>query len=131
MFPIIIKDFKNIGKDVNGMTVGPFIFLNKGVEESTINHELIHYQQGIETLFIGLWIIYTYDYIKGIFEGKNSYDAYMSVRAEKEAYENENNLQYLSKRKRYEWIFANKKVNKKVNKKQIRRSKRLECKNKN
>ena len=106
MFPIIIKNCKNLGKGVNGMTVGPFIFLKKDTDKITINHELIHYQQGLETFFIGFCIIYIYDYIKALIEGKKSYDAYMSIRAEKEAYDNENNIKYLSQRKRYKWIYS-------------------------
>ena len=108
MFPIFIENCEYLGKDVNAMTVGPFIFCKPGVEQSTRNHELIHYQQHIETLCIGLWIIYAYDYIKGLINGKDSYDAYMSTRAEIEAYDNENNPLYLLQRKRYQWIFHTK-----------------------
>jgi hypothetical protein len=112
MFPIFIEDFEYLGEDVNAMTVGPFVFCKPGIKETTRNHERIHYQQNIETLFVGLLVIYTYDYIKGLLCGKNSYDSYMSTRSEIEAYDNENNLKYLSQRKRYQWIFPNKNTSK-------------------
>lgn len=99
MFPIFIENCEYLGKDVNAMTIGPFVFCKPGVKQSTRNHELIHYQQHIETLCIGLWIIYAYDYIIGLMSGKDPYDAYMSTRAEIEAYDNEHNPSYLSQRK--------------------------------
>ena len=108
MLPIFVENFEYLGKDVNAMTIGPFVFCKSGIEESTRNHERIHYQQHLETLCIGLWVIYAYDYIKGIWNGKDSYDAYMSTRAEIEAYDNENNPEYLSQRKRYQWLFPQK-----------------------
>lgn len=104
MFPIFIENCEYLGEDVNAMTVGPFVFVKPGVDDITRNHELIHYQQHVETLYIGLWAIYAYDYIKGLVSGKDSYDAYMSTRAEIEAYDNEDNLEYLSHRKRWQWI---------------------------
>ena len=128
MFPIFIENCNYLGKDVNAMTVGPFVFCKPGVEETTRNHEKIHYQQNIETIFIGMIFIYTYDYIKALISGKDSYDAYMSTRAEIEAYDNENNLEYLSQRKRYQWIFTNKNNSKttlKNNSKPIRKSSRF------
>lgn len=128
MFPIFIENCEYLGEDVNAITIGPFVFCKPGVKESTRNHELIHHQQHIETLYIGLWVIYAYDYIKGLVNGKDSYDAYMSTRAEIEAYNNEDNPLYLSQRKRYQWIFHGKAVKKKPEKhptKSTRRSGRL------
>jgi hypothetical protein len=129
MFPIFIENCEYLGEDVNAITIGPFVFCKPGVDEITRNHELIHYQQHVETLYIGLWSIYAYDYIKGLISGKDSYDAYMSTRAEIEAYDNENNPLYLSQRKRYQWIFPKKAPEKKKkDKTSNRRSLRLALK---
>ena len=110
MFPIFIENFKYLDKNTNAITIGPFVFCKPNIEEHTRNHELIHHQQNIETLYIGLLVIYAYDYIKGLLLGKDSYDVYMSTCAEIEAYNNENNPQYLSERKRYQWLFPPKKT---------------------
>lgn len=107
MFPIFVPNCKYLGKDTNAITIGPFVFCKPNIEQHTMNHELIHHQQNIETLYVGMLVIYAYDYIKGLLNGKTSYEAYMSTRAEIEAYENENNNLYLSQRKRYQWIFSN------------------------
>ena len=132
MFPIEIENCEYLGQDTNAITIGPFVFYKPNVEEHTRNHELIHHQQNIETLYIGMLVIYAYDYIKGRLKGQDSYDAYMSTRAEIEAYKNENNPHYLSKRKRYQWLFPPKKKTIRrsariAKKKTIRRSARIAC----
>ena len=108
MLPIFIENCQYLDKDTNAITIGPVVFCKPNMEEHTRNHELIHHQQNIETLYIGMLAIYAYDYIKGRFSGLDPYDAYMSTRAEIEAYDNENDFHYLSKRKRYKWLFSHK-----------------------
>jgi hypothetical protein len=108
MFPIFIENCKYIGKDTNAMTIGPIVLCKPGIPDSTRNHEIIHHQQNIETLYVGMLVIYVYDYLKGLWNGKSSYDSYMETRAEIEAYEHEEDMEYLSKRKRYEWLFHKK-----------------------
>jgi hypothetical protein len=105
MLPIIIENYEYLEDDVLAASMGPFIFFRPGkISKVTRNHELIHFQQNIETLFIGMWLIYSYDYWKGIYYGKSEHDAYMGCRAEVEAYKHENNPRYLSTRKRYQWL---------------------------
>lgn len=73
------------------------------------NHERIHHVQQAETTLIGFLFIYSFEWlillVWGVIKGEKSaaYLAYRNVRFEKEAYLNEKDLNYLDKRKRYDW----------------------------
>lgn len=69
------------------------------------NHENIHFVQGKELLFIGLWILYILNYLINLFVFNfNRKLAYKNIIFEKEAYSMEKSLNYLSKRKPYSFI---------------------------
>lgn len=71
----------------------------------TINHEAIHTAQMKELLYIGFYIWYFIEWIiQLIINIKNPKNAYYEIRFEKEAFQNENNLDYLKTRKQYNWI---------------------------
>ena len=70
-----------------------------------LNHENIHFEQGKELLFIGFWLLYALNYIINLFVYNfDRRKAYKNIIFEKEAYEMERNLDYLSKRKAYDFI---------------------------
>lgn len=103
MKPIIIKsDFitnKILG--VAGITLFPFIIVRKQREDETdknysylINHEMIHIAQQKE-----LWVIpFYFMYLREAF-----LKTYRGISFEKEAYENEYNLEYLNVREKHAW----------------------------
>lgn len=76
------------------------IFIRKGgvLNEVVLNHEQIHTAQMKELGYVGFYILYLIEWIIRLFINKN---AYKSISFEKEAYENERNLDYLSNRRRY------------------------------
>lgn len=80
-----------------GITIFPFIFIASDVKitKELINHEKIHLKQQLELLVIPfyIWYLIAY-YTKG----------YYNVSFEKEAYANDNNLNYLKKRKPYSFL---------------------------
>lgn len=82
---IPVKGFKAI-------TLWPFIFVRKecSFNEIDLNHENIHGRQQLELLIIPFYIIYL---IEWIFKG------YRNISFEKEAYSNQDNLDYLKTRK--------------------------------
>ena len=85
-------------KGYKAITIWPFIFVRKQLNEISINHEEIHGKQQLELLIIPFYIIY---FIEWIFKG------YKNISFEKEAYANANNLDYLKSRKHYaQWIKA-------------------------
>lgn len=95
-----------------GISLFPFIILREKYRDGgewwverakkTINHETIHFQQALELGVIFFYIFYVLEwFFKLFFYGKN---AYRNISFEKEAYNNEENLDYLKTRKRYNWI---------------------------
>lgn len=79
---------------------------NAILKEKDLNHESIHTEQIKETLFIFFYIWYILEFLfKWVFcysfEWKR---AYRNISFEKEAFKNQDNLDYLKTRKHYAWI---------------------------
>lgn len=76
------------------------IFIRKGgvLNEVVLNHEQIHTAQMKELGYVGFYILYLIEWIIRLFINKNTYK---SISFEKEAFENERNLDYLSNRRHY------------------------------
>lgn len=94
------------GNFASAITIWPFIFLRdlrSASDPILINHEKIHLKQQLEMLLLFFYIVYAMDYIRNRMKGMNSRAAYFNIRFEKEAYANEKDLMYLSKRKAYNW----------------------------
>jgi hypothetical protein len=77
-YPVIIVD------DINDITL--------------INHEKIHFYQMRDSLPIVYHIMYLGYYIRYRLSGMNSIEAYLNLCFEKEAYDKENDLNYLKTR---------------------------------
>jgi len=90
--------------DISGITLGFVVFIRGRADERLRRHETIHFQQYLETLFIGFLIIYLYDYIYNLILFKDGGVAYRMIRAEVEAYDNDVDINYLENRVRYEWL---------------------------
>lgn len=73
------------------------------IDKYVINHERIHTAQQRELLFIPFYIIYVIEWLARIVQYRNRHNAYMNISFEREAYANGHNLNYLSKRKIFEW----------------------------
>lgn len=108
--PIIkVKDSWLLGKRTIGITFFPFILLKKSyfdkqslfTQNQSINHEKIHIKQQGEMLVVFFYLWYFVEYFLRIFGKSNPYT---SLSFEKEAYENENNLNYLKTRKFWSFI---------------------------
>lgn len=82
-------------KGFKAITLWPFIFARKELSDIDINHENIHGRQQLELLIIFFYIIYL---IEWLFKG------YRSISFEREAYQNESNLDYLKNRRWFNWI---------------------------
>ena len=69
------------------------------IKDKDYNHELIHTAQMKELLYIFFYVIYILEWIcRLIFHTKT---AYIGISFEREAFENENNLNYLNTRKHF------------------------------
>ena len=92
-------------------------YKNRPISKTTYNHESIHLQQELDFVFgceklyvLGGCIFYILYFLEWLVKliisiftlGKVK--AYRSISFEQEAYDNQNNLNYLKNRKRFNWI---------------------------
>ena len=88
---------------VGAITIGPIIFVRAGSASKTLlNHEKIHIEQGRELYYVGFWALYFYYFLRGVVRF-GAYEAYKSIPFEREAYGNQANLNYLSRRPKNNW----------------------------
>ncbi len=90
--------------EIYAITLGPIVISTGEMSEQTKRHETIHYQQYLETGFVGFLLIYLWDYLLGYARHKDGALAYRSLRAEIEAYENDKDEKYLENRPRWKWL---------------------------
>ncbi|MCZ4224033.1 hypothetical protein [Pedobacter rhodius] len=90
-----------------GMAIFPFILLKKEsykADKEIINHEKIHLRQQLELLILPFYILYLLNYLFNLVKYKKHDLAYRKIIFEQEAYDNENNLNYLEKRNWFAWL---------------------------
>ena len=111
MKPIIIKESRipellSIVIKIGAITLWPFVFIRRGMKASDrlIRHESIHIHQYNELLVVGFFLVYVWDWLHGLIKYRDGSTAYMQIRMEQEAYENESDEDYLKNRKRYAWL---------------------------
>lgn len=86
-----------LGKGIRGLAFFPFIFIPSTtvVDDVLINHEKIHLRQQLELGIIPFYIWYLIALYRV---------GYTNIKFEREAFNNENNLDYLKNRKQYSFI---------------------------
>jgi len=89
--------------DIGAITLGPIVMSRGTMSDTVRNHETIHWQQYIETAIIGFWILYFFYWFVGLIKHRDGAAAYYAIPFEQEAYENEDNLHYLTSRRRWCW----------------------------
>ena len=102
-----LKGFLNFitGGGITGITLAPFgIYIKEKYISNlrTVNHEKIHWCQQLEMLIIFFYLWYLIEWIIRIFV--NGSEAYRSLSFEREAYDNDDNQEYLKTRKTYSWL---------------------------
>jgi len=84
-----------------GMALFPFILV---AEESLkrdkilINHETIHLQQQLELFILPFYVLYLGNYFFNLLRYQSHWKAYQNICFEREAYQNEGDLDYLPHR---------------------------------
>lgn len=94
-------------KNYVGLCIWPFIILkNKALRKDKVlmNHERIHLKQQQELLVLPFYILYTLEWGVRSLICLNTYKAYKNISFEKEAYENEKNLDYCKNRRPFRFI---------------------------
>ena len=89
--------------DVYAITLFTFIISKEPMSPETLNHETIHIHQQMELLVIVFYLLYGYYYLRGLVKYKDKQKAYYMIPFEQEAYEYDNQLDYLETRKPYSW----------------------------
>ena len=100
--PVFLSHFTPI--TIGAITIGPLVFSRGEMSDVTKNHETIHWQQYIETGIVGFVFLYYLFYAINLFRYRDGELAYYMIPFEREAYDNDNNLDYLKTRKRYSWV---------------------------
>ncbi|WP_299435059.1 hypothetical protein [uncultured Maribacter sp.] len=102
---LIFKHF--FYKNYVGLSLWPFIILKDTTLKEDIvliNHEKIHLKQQQELLIIPFYIWYVTEWLLRSVFYLDTYKAYQNISFEREAYYNENNLDYLNQRKFFSFI---------------------------
>lgn len=104
---VVIVSKYIVPKNYSGITLFPFIFLKRKslLENKTVvNHESIHLKQQLELLIVLFYLCYGIEFILRYIKHRNWRLAYRSISFEKEAYENENNMNYTKERPLWNFI---------------------------
>ena len=88
---------------IYAITLFPFIFIKDDGDNVTITHESIHIKQQQELYVVGFYILYIWDWVRGLIKYKNIQVAYYKIRFEQEAYEFDYDIQYPENRKKFSW----------------------------
>ena len=77
-----------------------FVRGNARIDDITLNHEKIHTAQIKEMLYVFFYVWYVIEWLIRLPKG----NAYRSISFEREAYENDSDINYLKTRKRYAFL---------------------------
>jgi len=96
-----------IPKGYSGLTIYPFVLLkntNLKKDEVLINHESIHLKQQLEMLILPFYFVYGIEFLFRLMQYKRWKMAYRNISFEREAYNNEDNLDYLNTRAHWRFL---------------------------
>lgn len=80
------------------------IFARHALDSIDMNHEAIHTDQMKELLYIPFYVWYLIEWLILFFKYWNWNTAYKNIRFEKEAYKYEYDMNYLNKRKKFNYL---------------------------
>ena len=89
------------------MTLWPFVVLkNQSLKENLIflNHEQIHLRQQAELLVVFFYLWYGIEFLFRVIQYGNRHKAYRNISFEREAYHNENDFNFLKRRRFYGFL---------------------------
>ncbi|WP_431137186.1 hypothetical protein [Psychroserpens mesophilus] len=90
-----------VPKGYVGITCFPFIFLRDRclkADSNLVNHEKIHLRQQLELLIVPFYFWYVVEFFIRLLIYKNWKKAYLNISFEREAYANQEDLNYLKSR---------------------------------
>ena len=90
--------------DIWAISLGCWVWCRGTLSEATRRHETTHFQQQIELLFVGFYVLYLAFWLYGLIKYRNGKKAYRESPFEREAYRNEVDVDYLASRPRFGWV---------------------------
>ncbi|MEM6686601.1 MAG: hypothetical protein AAF617_12540 [Bacteroidota bacterium] len=96
-----------VPKGFRGITLFPFIFLRDAKDKDNatlVHHEKIHLRQQIELLVLPFYILYISEWLIRLCYYRNREKAYYNISFEREAYFNEQDFDYLNKRRLFQFL---------------------------
>lgn len=91
----------------SAMAVYPFILVKKEEMKQNaelIHHEKIHHRQQLELLIVPFYLLYLLNYLFNLLRYRNHYKAYREIIFEREAFQMDNDLDYLNRRKMFAFV---------------------------
>lgn len=79
------------------------VFTKEELSKKELNHEAIHTEQMREMLYIFFYLWYGIEYLIIRCFHVKQHDAYKDISFEEEAYNNDDNIDYINNRKHYSW----------------------------
>ncbi len=106
MLPLKIYTRKRIFNYYTGLSFFIFIWISKltNDEVKLVRHEKIHFLQQVEMLSVFHWMLYALFYMISRTKGAGHYVAYRYNPFEIEAFDNEEDVDYLRNRKPFAWM---------------------------
>jgi len=90
--------------EIFAISLGIVVFCRETLSTKGRIHETIHYRQWLELAFVGFLILYPLFFLVNLVKGMSGKDAYRQSPFEREAYDNQSDLGYLSRRSSFAWI---------------------------
>lgn len=86
------------------ISFGLWVWCRGEMSERTKRHETIHFQQQLELLFVGQWVLYITFWLIGLIRYRDGKKAYRENPFEREAFDNDEKPNYLRNRARWAWV---------------------------
>jgi len=100
--PVWLSHFAPI--DIWAISFGLWVWCRGIMSDTTKRHETIHFQQQLELLFVGQWILYGVFWLVGLIRYRDAKKAYYENPFEREAYRHDSDPEYLHERSRFKWV---------------------------
>lgn len=90
--------------EIGAISLGLFVFSRDEISDVTRQHETIHYRQWRELGFLFFPLLYGWYWLRNRLKGMDGEQAYYEIPFEREAYDQQDTEDYLSKRQHYAWL---------------------------
>lgn len=111
MFPIHIENSKLpvwlskiVPINVYAFSFAVWVVCRGVMSDRTRRHETIHYKQQLELGFVLQWVLYGLFHVINLIRYRDGVTAYYENPFEREAYDNDEDPNYLDNRKHFSWV---------------------------